>query len=77
MASRVGGIPEVIKENETGLLFDPGNVSQMTEKILYLLSDLALIRKLGDAGRRLVEKRFDWKIVGRAYKREFEKLLNE
>jgi glycosyltransferase involved in cell wall biosynthesis len=77
VASRVGGIPEAIKENETGLLFDPGNVSQMTEKIFYLLSDLELRRKLGEAGRRLVEKRFDWKIIGRTYQREFEKLLSE
>jgi glycosyltransferase involved in cell wall biosynthesis len=75
VASRVGGIPEVIKDKETGFLFDPGSVSQMVEKIVYLLGDSSMRSKMGKAGRELVEKRFDWKRIGRQYLKEFEKLL--
>lgn len=39
IASRVGGIPEIVKDNENGILVDPANVDQMVEALLYLLEN--------------------------------------
>jgi glycosyltransferase involved in cell wall biosynthesis len=37
IGAKIGGIPELIKENETGLLFAPGNAEELLEKLRYLL----------------------------------------
>lgn len=63
IASRVGGIPEVIIENKTGLLFDKNNHSQLSEKIKILINNSELYSKISIKGRADVETRFDIKII--------------
>jgi len=75
IASRVGGIPEVVKNNENGILVDPANVDQMVDALLCLLEDSSMRNSMGNMGRKLVEEKFDWKKIGREYLKEFEKLL--
>lgn len=45
VASRIGGIPELIKENFNGELFEPGNVTELREKILNLYCQDALLKE--------------------------------
>lgn len=52
IACRVGGLPEVVIEGETGLLFDPDDVGAMVGGLRALLVDPARRRALGQAGRR-------------------------
>lgn len=42
IGSRIGGIPELIEEGKTGLLFESGNSQELTEKILQMLDEKAL-----------------------------------
>ncbi|HEX5733894.1 MAG TPA: glycosyltransferase family 4 protein [Blastocatellia bacterium] len=42
VASRVGGLPEIIVDGENGLLFDPGNVAMLANKLRMLVDDSAL-----------------------------------
>jgi len=58
IATRVDGVPDVMHEGETGLLVDYGDVPALTAAILRLLDDPALARRMGEAGRRLVEENF-------------------
>jgi len=58
IGSRVGGIPELIKENETGLLFEMGNVNELREKIEYLCNNEHKILSMGKNARRMVEEKF-------------------
>jgi glycosyltransferase involved in cell wall biosynthesis len=58
VATRTGGTAELVIDGETGLLVDPGDVSQLSAAILRLLDDPALGRRLGEAGRRWIEQRF-------------------
>jgi glycosyltransferase involved in cell wall biosynthesis len=51
VASRIGAIPEVVEDHVTGLLFEPGNVEDLTEKIQYLWDHPGLCRQLGRAAR--------------------------
>ena len=52
VATEVGGIPEQVKDDVTGLLVPPGDAEAMAEAIIILLTDEALRRRLGyDAGQ--------------------------
>ncbi len=56
--SNVGGIPEVITANETGLLFPPNDPEALAAALLLLLRDRALAGRLSGAGRESVARRF-------------------
>lgn len=58
VASRLGGICELIEDRLTGFLVPPRDASALAEAILDLLDDPALRAKLGEAGRRRVEAHF-------------------
>jgi glycogen synthase len=60
VASRVGGIVEVVEAGVTGLLVAPGSPSELAAAITSLLADPARARAMGVAGRRRVEERFTW-----------------
>ena len=57
IASRLSGIPELIRDGETGLLAEPGDVTSLRMALERALAGNFAIR--GDAGRRLVESEFD------------------
>lgn len=59
IGTRVGGIPEVIRHGETGFLVPRCDSAALAEKILLLLEDRDLRERLGQAGRRLAEEKFD------------------
>jgi glycosyltransferase involved in cell wall biosynthesis len=61
IAPRVGPVEEIVKDAETGLLIDPGNAEQMTEKIVLLAGDPEFRHRLGEAGRRYVVTNHTWK----------------
>jgi glycosyltransferase involved in cell wall biosynthesis len=54
IGSRIGGIPEFIKEGETGLLFEPGNSDELSKKIKYLTDNHDKVREMGKACRTYV-----------------------
>jgi glycosyltransferase involved in cell wall biosynthesis len=58
IASRIGGIPELVDDGETGLLFEPGNVEDLSHKIDILWNSPDLCRRMGAAGRRKAERRY-------------------
>jgi glycosyltransferase involved in cell wall biosynthesis len=58
VASNVGGIAGIIKDNTTGLLFPPRDVQALTEKLLYLVSDAPLRERLATQAQRDVYARF-------------------
>lgn len=58
VASRVGGIPEVVREGETGLLVPPRDATALAGAIASLLDDPARRRAMGQAGRRIVGEDF-------------------
>jgi glycogen synthase len=60
VASRVGGIPEVIVDGETGWLVEPGDVAALGQALRAALADPARARRMGEAGRRRVEAHFAW-----------------
>ena len=59
VASNVGGIPFVVEEGKTGLLFESGNVEDLADKIMTILKNEELGEKMGEAGRERA-KEFTW-----------------
>jgi glycosyltransferase involved in cell wall biosynthesis len=51
VASRVGGVPDIVRDGENGLLIDPANPAQLRDAILHLKADPALRRAYGERGR--------------------------
>lgn len=58
VASAVGGIPEIVRDGETGRLVPPGDAAALAEAILTLLRDPARARALVQAGQTLVQQRY-------------------
>ena len=66
LASRVGGVPEIVQENETGLLFPAEDVPALAQALTRLAADDALRQTLGTAGRKRA-KAFDWDAIAEQY----------
>lgn len=58
ISTRVGGIPDAVREGDEGLLLEPGDVDGLAAALERLASDAALRRRLGEAARRRVERDF-------------------
>jgi glycosyltransferase involved in cell wall biosynthesis len=61
VGTRVGGIPEVIQDGQTGFLVPRGDANQIADRILTLLGQPNLRIRLGEEGRRVAAARFDLK----------------
>jgi glycosyltransferase involved in cell wall biosynthesis len=59
VTTRVRGCREVTVDGETGILVPPRDVEALAEAIVRLVSDKELARRMGLAGRKRVEERFD------------------
>lgn len=59
VATRVGGIPELITDGQTGYLVPRGDTKAMSEKLLTLLTDPDMRARMGEAGRAVVAEKFD------------------
>lgn len=57
VASRVGGLPEVVGHEESGLLFPAEDAEALADALIRLLSDPGLAGRMGDAGRKRVIER--------------------
>jgi L-malate glycosyltransferase len=58
IASNIGGIAQIVKDNSTGLLFPPRDVRGLTEKLTWMLSDAPLRERLAVQAQREVYARF-------------------
>jgi phosphatidylinositol alpha-1,6-mannosyltransferase len=69
IATRIGGIPEAVLDNQTGILIPPDNPKALAQALIKLLTDEELARQLGEQGRERVKREFDWeKQVGKIVK---------
>lgn len=56
-----GGIPEVLRDQETGLLLkEKDNVEELSDNILFLLQNPGQAREMGEKGRRFMVEHFSW-----------------
>jgi glycosyltransferase involved in cell wall biosynthesis len=63
LASRVGGVPEIILDGYTGWSISNENTDEWVSKIQMFVGDSKLSRTLGRQGRRWVSDRFSWELI--------------
>src|SRR2546423_5565511 len=63
IASRVGGIVDIVAHNESGVLVPPGEPAALATAIDRLLSDRALARRYGEAGKERLRLEFSWDAI--------------
>ncbi len=59
VASRVGGIPELVSDGVSGFLVNREDTAEAAQKLMRLVQDSQLRREMGEAGRNLVAGKFD------------------
>ncbi len=77
IATRVGGIPDMVEEGRTALLFEAGNVHQLRQILLQLVSDADLRAKMGSAGREfLLRTGVSWDSTAEEFDSIFSKITS-
>jgi glycosyltransferase involved in cell wall biosynthesis len=61
VAFKVGALPQVMEDGETGILVDPGDWRAMAKAVAKILKSKELRESMGEKGRERVEKLFTWK----------------
>ena len=76
VATRGGGVPEIVVDGETGVLVPMGDAPAMADAILSLLDDPAAARRLGRMGRRRVGEHFTTALTARRVEAVYSRLLD-
>lgn len=75
VATRVGGVPEVVEHGVNGFCVEPGCPDELAHGILDALSDDARRRTMGQNGRKRVVEEFSFDVMAKQYQRLFEDLV--
>ena len=73
VATNVGGIPELMKDNETGFLVEKGNADEWIKKLSILIESKQKREDMGNKGKKFVEENFSWDKIAK----EFLKILKQ
>jgi len=77
VASRTGGITDVVVDGETGLLVPPRDSGSLAQAITALLKDGERARKMGEEGFERVSKEFRDSVANEKMMELYEKLMNK
>jgi len=76
IATDVGGIPELMRNNETGFLIKKGEDYELIKKLEILTNDEKISRKMGKIGREFITNNFNWEIIAKDFKYKIKKHLD-
>jgi len=77
VATNVGGIPELIKDNETGILVPSENPDKLADAVNELLSNKQKAKRLANNGNKFVKSNMTWDIILPKYIQFYEDLLTK
>jgi len=75
VATRVGGLPDLVRPGENGLLVDERDVDALAEAIVTLARDRELRTRMGDSGRALIRDSMSWDDVAERFESVFERAV--
>jgi glycosyltransferase involved in cell wall biosynthesis len=77
VASRVGGLPEVLKDGENSVLIPPRNPAAFADAVSRLLNNPDEARQLGDAARRFIEQKYSLEAAAAKVQSVYSALLDQ
>jgi len=77
VSSRMAGVPEVVKNGETGFMVKPGDKDELSAAIINLCSDVAVLKQIGKNGRHMMEEKFDKQIQFEEFLQYFHKVTGK
>lgn len=75
IATRAGGLPEVVVHGETGYLFEVGDVQSMAAAAIEILGDDSVRERMGRRGREIAVERFDEEKIVPRYRELYERVI--
>lgn len=75
VASSIGGIPELIKNGETGLLVPPADPEKLAKSICYLLVEKRQRQKIADHAYEILKDKYEWSKIIKIIEQEYQKLI--
>ena len=75
IASNINGIKEVVKQGYNGLLCNPYNPKHIAETINRLFSDAETMAKMGENGRELVARKYNWSIIAQQTEKVYRQVI--
>ena len=75
VASRVGGIPDLLEHGINGFLVRPGNVEELTEALKKILTDKGLAESMGKQGRKRIKEQFSADVMAQSVEKLYRELL--
>ncbi len=73
ISSKLGGIPDIVKDMENGMLVKPGDPESLADALLFLLENEDIRKKMGNDGRKKVEE-YSWEKIAEKTEKIYEKL---
>ncbi len=75
VATRVGGIPEVIEDGVSGFLAETGDAARLAEAVQKLMEDGALRKRMGDEGKRAAQELFSSDVIVPKYESLYRRVM--
>lgn len=63
VAYKIKGLKEIIEENKAGILVEPGDLYSLATAIITLLNNPQMAKRMGENGRRAVERKYNWQSI--------------
>ncbi|MBW1888167.1 MAG: glycosyltransferase family 4 protein, partial [Deltaproteobacteria bacterium] len=76
VASRVGGIPDLVEDGVNGFLVSPGDVRDLVNTLKKTINDRKLARKMGKEGRKRTSEQFSAGVMVRSIEKVYHECLN-
>tara|TARA_B100000029_G_scaffold466653_1_gene502345 strand:- start:78 stop:1133 length:1056 start_codon:yes stop_codon:yes gene_type:complete len=75
IATNVGGIPELMKDEKNGFLIERGDSKKIIECLKIILSDLQKAKEMGELGNKYVIENFSWDIIAKRFIEDVKDLV--
>lgn len=76
VATKAGGIPEAVRDQQNGLLIEPGNLKQLVTALRQLITQPQLARQMGQAGYTLMHREFSITTMAKGNLQVYRQVLN-
>jgi glycosyltransferase involved in cell wall biosynthesis len=77
IASRIGGLPDLVEESETGFLVEPNDSDELSKKILHVMRNHRMLSGMGARARAKYERCFSKTAHYRALLSVYERIIHE